>query len=172
MRSAARHCREVIWPLFAAAPVSPSVEWHQVGDPEGIPSENWRFVEKNCVCHGYVPDLSSVFRLGDASLSTYQQDTGFRTKFVTAAAHGVISIGYPETFRCAPEFTPGRDCLVAGSPVDLVELLVHYGRDADLRRRIGEGARALYERAFSFEAQLPKYAQVLEDVTGITRPPR
>lgn len=161
MRSAARHCREAIWPLFAAAP--PGVEWHQVGDPERIPSENWRFVEKHFVCHGYVEDLTSVFRLGDASLAAYQQDTGFRTKFVTAAAHGVVSIGYPQTFRCAPEFTAGRDCLVAGSPSDVVDLLVAYGRDADLRRRLGEAARALYERAFSFEAQLPKYERVLED---------
>ena len=161
MRSAARHCREAIWPLFAAAP--PGVEWHQVGDPERIPSENWRFVEKHFVCHGYVEDLASVFRLGDASLAAYQQDTGFRTKFVTAAAHGVVSIGYPQTFRCAPEFTAGRDCLVAGSPSDVVDLLVAYGRDADLRRRLGEAARALYERAFSFEAQLPKYERVLED---------
>lgn len=159
MKTALRHLREEVWPLLNGGRAS--VEWHQVGKTDPVSAETWNWIEHRFVCHGFVHDLSTIFRLGDASLIPYQEDTGFRTKFVAAAGHGVINIGYEETFRCAPEFTPGEDCLVAKTPAELVGLLEAYAGDINLRRRLGEASRALYEREFSFEAQLPKYQEVL-----------
>lgn len=163
MRFAVRHFRETVWPLFGRA--TPPVEWHQVGDPDcRRDSEDWDFVQRHFMCHGFVEDLSQLFKVGDASLIPYQLDTGFRTKFVTAAAHGVINVGYAESFRCAPEFTAGQDCLIARTPAEMTGLLQHYASSANVRRRLGEASRALYEVAFSFEAQLPKYEAVLRSV--------
>src|SRR5439155_967405 len=159
MRSGARHFREVVWPTFGKR--EPPVEWHQVGTPEPQESADWRWVEQRFVCHGFVDDLGGVFRIGDACLVPYTEDTGFRTKFVTAAAHGLVNIGYDTAFRCAPEFTPGMDCLVATTPAELVAMLHEYANDRGLRRRLGAASRALYEAAFSFEAQLPKYERAL-----------
>jgi glycosyltransferase involved in cell wall biosynthesis len=159
MKSAVRHLREQVWPLLNGSRTM--LEWHQLGKPDPSIDEDGNWIRQKFVCHGFVGDLSGVFRLGDASLIPYQEDTGFRTKFVAAAGHGVVNIGYEQTFRCAPEFTAGLDCMVARSPSELTELLNTFAADAILRRRLGEASRALYEREFSFEAQLPKYEQAL-----------
>ena len=159
MKTAVRHLREQVWPLLDGSRTS--LEWHQVGKPDPTSAEDWNWIQQKFVCHGFVDDLSEMFRMGDASLIPYQEDTGFRTKFVSAAGHGVVNIGYEQTFRCAPEFTPGENCLAAKTPREMAELLNTYAGDVNWRRRLGEASRALYEREFSFEAQLPKYQQVL-----------
>jgi glycosyltransferase involved in cell wall biosynthesis len=133
-----------------------------VGKPDLTSAEDWNWIQQKFVCHGFVDDLSAMFRMGDASLIPYQEDTGFRTKFVSAAGHGVVNIGYEQTFRCAPEFTPGKNCLAANTPREMAELLNTYAGDVNWRLRLGEASRVLYENQFSFEAQLPKYNQVLE----------
>jgi glycosyltransferase involved in cell wall biosynthesis len=166
MRSAAKHFRKELWPLLDGQ--RPPIEWHQVGKPEPQKTEDWQWVEKTFNCHGYIDDLSQVFYTGDASLVPYPEDTGFRTKFVTAAAYGVINIGYKQAFHCVPEFTPEVDCLVAESPFEMVCLLRQYGGDLGLRRRLGEASRALYEKRFLFEAQFNKYEEVLNTVAGAT----
>src|SRR5205814_6707358 len=98
-------------------------------------------------------------------LICYSEDTGFRTKLVTATASGVVNIGYDITFRCVPEFTHGVDCLMAKSPEEMVKVLQTFAGDALLRRRLGEGAGAPYAPEFSFESQLPKYDQALRKVS-------
>jgi glycosyltransferase involved in cell wall biosynthesis len=158
-RFSRRHLRREIWPMLEKS--KPDVEWHVVGRPEPKATDDWRWVEQNFRLHGFVEDLAGVFQVGDASLIPYQEDTGFRTKFVTAAGYGVINIGYEQTFRCAPEFTNGEDCLVASTLSDMVATLKSYAGDAALRRRLGQASRDLYERQFSFEAQLNKYERVI-----------
>lgn len=162
LRSSIAHLREALWPHVAHVPVS----WHQVGEPDPHNSDNWQWVTRRFCGHGYVGDLGTLFRPGDASLVPYLEDTGFRTKFTTAAAFGVVSIGYRVTFRCAPEFTHGKDCLMAESPEELACLLSRFAADRALRCRLAEGARQLYESRYSFEAQIPKYRQVIDAVQG------
>lgn len=159
MRNAVIHLHDALWPQFDDEVRNAS--WHQVGTVGDRPGEHWPWVEQHFNVHGFVEDLGSVFRLGDACLVAYPEDTGFRTKMVMAAAYGLIPIGYVETFKCVPEFTPGVDCLVADSPPQLAALLKDYVRDRELRVSLGQAARRLYEERFSFEAQLPCYRDVI-----------
>jgi glycosyltransferase involved in cell wall biosynthesis len=165
LRFTLAHIQRDLWPLFERNPID--LEWHQVGhvrDEDRQLIEGWRWVEKHCIAHGFVVDLSEVFQLGDVSLMPYTEDTGFRTKFVTASGYGVINVGYNDTFRCAPEFTPGENCLVAQSATHLIALLGDYASDKALRRRLGEASRELYEKCFTFEAQLPLYQRALSQI--------
>jgi glycosyltransferase involved in cell wall biosynthesis len=162
MRYAVRHLREKIWPLLEKD--MPDVEWHHVGKPETQDTDDWIWMKTNFICHGFVDDLSKEFCPGDACLTPYIEDNGFRTHFVTAAAYGVINIGYESTFLCAPEFTDKKDCLIIRSPAELVDSLRLYAHDAKLRYDLGEASRALYQSAFSFEAQLPKYELAIRQV--------
>ncbi|MBE2268024.1 MAG: glycosyltransferase family 4 protein [Anaerolinea sp.] len=164
MRSSMKHFREAIWNLIEHSALP--LEWHQVGTLETQQSDTWKWVQEHFVLHGFIEDLDSVFRIGDASILPYKENTGFRTRFVIAAAYGVVNIGYNETFLCAPEFTPGRNCLAGQTPQDIANLIQQYASDPALRKRLGEAARELYENEFSFEAQLPKYARVLEQATA------
>jgi hypothetical protein len=161
LRISMLHFRDDVLPLMSET-VQQRLEWHQVG-PLNNDDEISQWIGRFFTCHGFVSDLSEQFQIGDACFSPYSEDTGFRTKFVTAAGYGLVNIGYRETFLCAPEFTPGVDCLAADSPQEMVELLSRFSQDAAWRYQLGEAARALYEREFSFEAQLPQFARILED---------
>jgi len=160
MRNAVIHLHDTLWPLLDDEVRSAS--WHQVGTVGDRPGDHWPWAERHFTIHGFVEDLGDVFRLGDACLVAYPEDTGFRTKMVMAAAYGLVPVGYQETFKCVPEFTPGVDCLVASSPPQLAALLKDYVSDRELRHSMGHAARKLYEERFSFEAQLPLYREVIE----------
>ncbi|MCI0709844.1 MAG: glycosyltransferase family 4 protein [Chloroflexi bacterium] len=162
---AREHLRNELWPLLE--PALPEVEWHQVGlimpHHEDRPDIQWLQQNFDGI-HGFVEDLGTVFCSGDISLVPYTEDTGFRTKFVTAASYGVINIGYRATFECAPEFEHGKNCLIADSPAELVKLLQDVTQNAEWRASLAAGARQLYEERFSFESQLPLYQRVLESI--------
>jgi hypothetical protein len=171
MRVALVHLRDRLWPLLVKDGQRLDAEWHQVGSPPpGEGSDAWSWLTDRFLCNGFVDDLSAVFRQGDACLVSYPEDTGFRVKLVMAAAHGLVNIGYRQSFHCAPEFTPGVDCLVGDTPEELVDQLRRWAGDVALRRRLGEAARALYESAFTFEAQLPRYERVVRQVRAARKP--
>jgi glycosyltransferase involved in cell wall biosynthesis len=152
--------RHRVWPELARAGVK--VEWHQIGKPPKHRDDDWLWMERSFDhVHGFVEDLATVFRIGDVSVVPYRHDTGFRTKFTIAAGYGVTSAGYEETFRCAPEFTNDVDCIVARGPAELAESFARIQRDRAWRSSLGNAARSLYDRVYTFEAQLPRYAAIL-----------
>ena len=168
MRRALAFLREELWPRLGE--VRNRVEWHSVGEPDGLDvGGNWTWMVQHFKSHGFVEDLSRVFRPGDGLLMPYPENTGFRTRFVTAAAYGVVAVGLQSTFSCAPEFKNELNCLVAQDTAGLVRQLERFSSDRTLRSRLGRAAMELYRREFSFEAQLPKYRLVLERLTESDR---
>lgn len=164
-KAALSEIRHRLWP--EARRVDLGLEWHQVGRPPQTADDDWAWMTRSFDrVHGFVDDLCSVFRPGDLSIVPYKHDTGFRTKFTVAAAYGVVSAGYTQSFLCAPEFEPGRDCVSAASPENLVEALQRYAADRRWRQSLADGARALYDTAFTFEAQLPRYERVIAEALG------
>jgi hypothetical protein len=162
--SALAEIRHRLWPALERA--GGVGEWHQIGKPPSNPDDDWRWMERTFhTVHGFVEDLSTVFRIGDLSVVPYRHDTGFRTKFTVAAGYGVASAGFTESFLCAPEFTPERDC-VAGVNVDALSAqLRRVIEDRAYRVQLGHAARALYESTYTFEGQIPRYAQILVSCT-------
>lgn len=163
LRRSLAFLRQELWPQLGE--LLGRFEWHQVGEPDARDvGGNWTWLTQHFVTHGFVPDLSTVFRPGDGLLMAYPEDTGFRTRFVTAAAYGVVNIGFQDTFLCVPEFENEVNCLMARDTAGLVRQLERFGSDQALRTRLAAAAMALYRQEFSFEAQLPKYRHVLENL--------
>lgn len=160
MNATRRNLRTRIWPLLEPN-LRSRIEWHQIGEIPGHPTKDWHWVAENFVVHGFKPDLSEVLRPGDLCLVPYADDTGFRAKFVTAAAHGMVNIGYERTFECAEEFTPGYDCLAARSDEHFAALLRDWVSNPELRERMSESARLTYEERFSIASVLPSYQWAL-----------
>jgi hypothetical protein len=154
-----QNVREDIWPHLKN---TTNLEYHLVGDEPSTKDETWRWFEQNFLRHGYVADLASVFAPGDLCLIPYKDDTGFRAKFVTAAAHGLVNIGYEETFRCATEFIPGENCLAARDGAHFAALLEQYASDPAMRARLANASRALYDEKFTLRALLPTYQHLLD----------
>lgn len=138
------------------------VEWHQLGAPPERPDPSWRWLEEEFhKVHGYVDDLADVLGFGDICFVPYLHDTGYRAKFTVAAAYGTVNMGYHRTFACAPEFTPGQDCIAATDARDMADNLRRFAVDVNWRTQLAEASRALYERAFTFESILGRYENVL-----------
>ncbi|HEX5058050.1 MAG TPA: hypothetical protein VFV99_01765 [Kofleriaceae bacterium] len=157
--------RRSLWPALERAGVR--LEWHQTGKAPARRDDDWRWMERTFDhVHGFVADLGDVFALGDVSVVPYRHDTGFRTKFTVAAGYGVISAGYTETYLCAPEFKPAHDCISEHDAEGLARAFTRIAQDREWRRSLGIAARKLYEREFTFEAQLPRYAAVVEAATS------
>ncbi len=166
--SALAEIRHRLWP--ALEKVGGPGEWHQLGKPPKRPDQDWQWMERSFQhIHGFVDDLATVFRPGDISVVPYRHDTGFRTKFTVAAGYGVVSAGYQESFLCAPEFTPSVNCIAATTAEDLAATLRRVVDDHAWSSSLGEGARELYEKTYTFEAQLPRYAQVLDSALASRR---
>jgi glycosyltransferase involved in cell wall biosynthesis len=157
--------RRSLWPALERRGVR--LEWHQIGKAPGRADDDWRWMEQTFDhVHGFVADLGDVFGLGDVSVVPYRHDTGFRTKFTVAAGYGVISAGYTETYLCAPEFKPGHDCISERDAEGLAQAFARVVSDREWRKSLGLAARKLYEREFTFEAQLPRYAAIVEAATA------
>jgi len=166
--SALSEIRHRLWPALERA--GGAGEWHQLGKPPQRPDEDWRWMERSFHhIHGFVDDLATVLRPGDVSVVPYRHDTGFRTKFTVAAGYGVVSAGYQESFLCAPEFTPSVNCIAGSTVEDLAMSLRRVIDDQNWRLSLGAGARELYEKTYTFEAQLPRYSQVLASAVAARR---
>lgn len=161
MTMARKTLREEVWPLISPE-LRGSYEWLQVGElpKEGAPDRRW--LEDNFQTLGFVEELSTVLRPQDLCLVPYREDTGFRVKFVTAAAYGLVNIGFCESFACAPEFVPGVNCLAGESPSALVELLEQYASSSSLRSRLSRASRDLYDASFTLRGRLSSYEHAIQ----------
>jgi hypothetical protein len=138
------------------------VEWHQLGAPPERPDASWHWLERAFdQVHGYVDDLAQALGYGDICFVPYLHDTGYRAKFTVAAAYGTVNMGYHRTFACAPEFTPGEDCIAASNAHEMADQLRRFAGDTSWRTHLAEASRALYERAFTFESMLDRYELLL-----------
>jgi hypothetical protein len=160
-KSARTHLWRELWSELSQVD---GVEWHQLGAPPERPDPSWRWLERAFdEVHGYVDDLADALGYGDICFVPYLHDTGYRAKFTVAAAYGTVNMGYHQTFACAPEFTPGKDCIAAANAREMADQLRRFAGDITWRSQLAEASRALYERAFTFESMLGRYERLLDD---------
>lgn len=165
MRAARQHFRTVVWPSMSS---DLRREWHQVGDPprDASSDPSWQWLSANFEIHGFVDDLTALFKFGDASVMPYPHDASGHAKYSVSMGYGVVNIAYEQAIRSTPELVAGSNCLAPTSPAELIEALREYRADAGLRRRLAEGSRETYERYLSFESQLPRYEQLVAAASG------
>ncbi|MEM7488877.1 MAG: glycosyltransferase [Pseudomonadota bacterium] len=144
------------------------IDIHHVGNLNGRGQAAWDpFGARHAITfHGHVSDLEAVFRPGDILVSPYAEGTGFRTKFVTAAGHGMICAGLDRSFECAPEFRGGANCIMAPDVESLSRRIAETLADPGARLALSNGARVTYDAEFHAARHLPTYRAALDRVMG------
>ena len=101
------------------------------------------------VVHGRVPDVRPFLARGAAFVSPQFVGSGIRIKILTAMATGNAVVSTPVACEGLP-LTHEKDALIAEDEQDFAECICRLLGDPELRRRIGEEARQLVERRFSW----------------------
>jgi glycosyltransferase involved in cell wall biosynthesis len=74
---------------------------------------------------------------------------GIRVRVITAWSLATPVVAHRANARGTPELAHGENALLAGSAEELAQETLRALGDAELRRRLGAGGRATYERAFA-----------------------
>lgn len=102
-----------------------------------------------------VPDLSIYFRKADFVVLPILSGSGMKVKTAESLMYGKYIIGTDEAFRGYEiDETIGRIC---NSAEDFINTI----NNIDLPFKFNQASRALYEKKYSFDASLSKFAEVL-----------
>jgi len=152
--------------LRASPDTNNQIELHHIGSvPSEKPAE-WRQLEElmSIKYHGYVENLDEMFSFGDVLLTPFTGGTGFRTKIVTAAAHGVLNVGIKGSFACASEFVSGVNCIMAENEDDLIFEIKKILTDSSSRRKLSLASRSTFEENFNMDRRIDDYKAALSPV--------
>lgn len=110
---------------------------------------------------GFVEDLDAELAAADAVLVPNPVNFSFRVRMLTVFAYGCCVIAHEANIAGTPEFVHGENVLLGCDGRALGRLAWEAAQDAGLRARLGQRARATYERWFHPAAE---GVGVLEDV--------
>jgi glycosyltransferase involved in cell wall biosynthesis len=104
--------------------------------------------------HGFVEDIDSEMlrRPLFLFLNNAGPYTGTYTRVTYALSSGICMIAHSNLARSVPELSSGDNILMGSNPEQIAAHVAEAVRSPDLRRRIGESARATYLRFFSPKA--------------------
>ena len=100
---------------------------------------------------GFVPDLDAEILAAPIFLvaNNHHRFKVGHTRFLHAWSLGACVVAFADSAEAMPEIRHGENALLAGTPYEMVDLIVRAGADRDLRRRIGAGGVATLQSAFS-----------------------
>ena len=75
--------------------------------------------------------------------------SGGYTRVIYAFSTGACLVAHTNLRHSMPELINGENCLLADTPVGLVDCIERLLTDAALRKRIGQQARFIYETQFA-----------------------
>jgi glycosyltransferase involved in cell wall biosynthesis len=151
-----------VWPRVRGATAT---ELLLVGDLTHLSPEATRALE-SATRRGFVPDLSSVLLPADIHVISYQHDTGQRTRLPLAFAFAQAVVATPASVAGFPEAVDGENCVLAESPTEMAAAIDELLDDDQRRRGLALAARATYEASFTLDAVLPRYEEVLRELTA------
>lgn len=138
---------------------------HVIGEIEGAKPA---LLEQLRVCgtrfYGHVDDLAIVLRPFDIVIIPYERDTGTRTKLPLLFNYAQVVVATHAAVAGSPEVRSGENCIILPNCRAFPEILFELVHDGQRRMQIGLNARRTFELEFTFDAQLPKYKQVLEQI--------
>jgi glycosyltransferase involved in cell wall biosynthesis len=114
--------------------------------------------------HGFVPDVDAEFRAADVLLVPVSIKLGVRVRVLTGFSYGSCIVTHTANAYGIPELEHERNALLGDSPKTLAEQVVRAIGDAELRVRLGSGARSTYERYFTPAAAGAALAETLERI--------
>ncbi|MBK9926015.1 MAG: glycosyltransferase family 4 protein [Anaerolineales bacterium] len=136
---------------------------HIIGDVTGAKPELLeRLNACKAVLHGHVNDLGSTLRPFDVAIIPYEYDTGTRTKLSLLFNHAQVVVATRSAVAGSRELRPRENCMVLPDLGSFITALPELLSNRELRERIGRAARKTFEKEFTLDAQLPKFAKVVE----------
>jgi glycosyltransferase involved in cell wall biosynthesis len=119
---------------------------------------------------GHVEGADDEFRSAHVLLVPNSITLGVRVRIVTGFSLGSCIVTHRANTYGIPELEHGGNALVADSAAGLASEVLRALRDGQLRRELGAGARATYERHFAPAVAVDEIAVTLERLTAARQP--
>ena len=113
---------------------------------------------------GFVPDVDAEFRAADVLLVPVSIKLGVRVRVLTGFSYGSCIVTHRANAYGIPELEHELNALLGNSPQTLAEQVVRAIGEAELRDRLGAGARSTYEQYFTLKAAGAPLAETLEGI--------
>jgi len=111
---------------------------------------------------GQISDPAEEFFAADVLLAPNPTTTGASARVLSGLSFGSCIVAHTDTLVGIPELVHDENCLLGRDGPTLADATLRALADADLRARLGESARALYERAFSPEVSGGRLVREIE----------
>jgi glycosyltransferase involved in cell wall biosynthesis len=121
---------------------------------------------------GHVEGAEEEFRLAHVLLVPNSISLGVRVRIVTGFSHGTCIVSERANAQGIPELEHEGNALLGASPGELAEGVLRVVRDDALRRQLGAGGRATYERWFAPPVAAGAIAATLERIASPSARPR
>jgi glycosyltransferase involved in cell wall biosynthesis len=111
---------------------------------------------------GQITDPAAEFFAADVLLAPNPTTTGASARVLSGLCFGSCIVAHTDTLVGIPELVHEENCLLGRDGAQLADLTLRALADAELRARLGENARALYEHAFAPEVSVRRLLREIE----------
>jgi glycosyltransferase involved in cell wall biosynthesis len=115
---------------------------------------------------GPIDDPSDEFFRADVLLAPNPTTTGASARILSGLTFGCCIVAHTDSLIGIPELRDGENCLLASDGPGLAEATLRALADRELRERLGDAARELYERAFSPPVAARRLVRELEELAA------
>jgi glycosyltransferase involved in cell wall biosynthesis len=115
---------------------------------------------------GPIDDPSDEFFRADVLLAPNPTTTGASARILSGFTFGCCIVAHTDSLIGIPELRDGENCLLASDGPGLAEATLRALADRELRERLGDAARELYERAFSPPVAARRLVRELEELAA------
>jgi glycosyltransferase involved in cell wall biosynthesis len=151
-----------IMPRLATALGPEGFEVHVVGGHE--PPEELRAGLRHPAVRlrGPLDEPDEEFLRADVLLAPNPTPTGASARILSGLAFGCCVVAHTDSLVGIPELRDSENCLLGADGRELAEATLRALADVELRERLGDNGRALYERLFSPSSAARRLSRELE----------
>ena len=155
-----------ILPLLTEALGEDGFEVHVVGGQE--PPEEFRegLAHPAVRLRGQITDPANEFFAADVLLAPNPTVTGASARILSGLTFGNCIVAHTDSLVGIPELIDGENSLLATTGLEHAEAVLRALGDAELRDRLGDGARTLFEQAFDAPVAAARIVSELERLGG------
>jgi len=155
-----------ILPRLSEALGPDGFEVHVVGDHE--PPEELRagLGHPAVQLRGRIDEPAEEFFCCDVLLAPNPTTTGASARILSGLTFGCCIVAHSDSLVGIPELADGENCLLAADGLGLADATLRALADLALRERLGDAARALYERLFSPSVAARRLVRELEGLAS------
>jgi glycosyltransferase involved in cell wall biosynthesis len=115
---------------------------------------------------GPIEDPAEEFFRADVLLAPNPTTTGASARILSGLSFGCCVVAHTDSLVGIPELRDGENCLLAADGPGLADATMRALADRELRDRLGQAGRELYERAFSPPVAARRLVRELEELAA------